>query len=319
MNITGTFKANVLLMEPGREPLNFLQRYGRAARGDVDGQVMVRVDEGLCKQRPWLRELLSWSQRYQGQTIDIQTLTQQLTRHTAVAELKKQYLADKPAYFGKLPQRAVYTAGLYWSALMKHRSYQGHRLAHLKQHLPSQAKIIFALLNKIKVMEDDHQFGDAAKTWCERFEAEARILRDIGRSIRVIEPNGEPVTPRILWLRRMVPAVLEQGRWMTGDDGQEEIHINRYLRSYLEDAERTYVPEQVKVLFPHTCNVALLKVDYELVDNWCRMLREASGPESIAWDDYPEAMKAAEELVRKTGLVVSDDFDTELDAEVGVW
>ncbi|MCB1639787.1 MAG: DEAD/DEAH box helicase, partial [Thiothrix sp.] len=51
-----TFDTDLLFMEPGFEPLNFLQRYGRAARGDFAGTVWVRRDENLEKRLTWLPE-----------------------------------------------------------------------------------------------------------------------------------------------------------------------------------------------------------------------------------------------------------------------
>jgi CRISPR-associated helicase Cas3 len=309
-----TFAADVLFMEPGFEPLNFLQRYGRAARGDYDGQVIVRIDDAIKKNQPWVRQLMHWVEQHDGQTIPIQALTEQLSQ--AVMKEFKTPITEKTAYFGKLPSRAAYTAGLYWQALTKHRSNQGHRAEQLKHYAPKPAKIIYILLAQVRQMEKNKQFGQAAKNWCDRFEEEVKILRDIGRSIRVIEGNGHGFTARILWLQRFAPEILNTGYWTTGDDGCEEIRINGYLR-ITEDKQ--YVPEQATVGFPHTQLTALLKTDNELVKNWCRLLRDSSGPESIAWELFPEAMKAAEELVQKTGLIVTNEDDLSLEAETGVW
>lgn len=120
----------------------------------------------------------------------------------------------------------------------------------------------------------------------------------------------------MFWLQRFAPEILNTGYWTTGDDGREEIRINDYLR-ITEDKQ--YVPEQATVGFPHTQLTALLKTDNELVKNWCRLLRDSSGPESIAWELFPEAMQAVEGLVQKTGLIVTDEDDLSLEAETGVW
>lgn len=48
-----TFRAaNLLFMEPGFAPMNFLQRYGRAARRGEDGEVWVRYDRDLQAKNP---------------------------------------------------------------------------------------------------------------------------------------------------------------------------------------------------------------------------------------------------------------------------
>ena len=165
-------------------------------------------------------------------------------------------------------------------------------------------------------MERDKQFGKAAKNWCDRFEAEARVLRDIGRTVRVVEGNGHHFTARVIWLQRVASEILQTGHWITGDDGREEIQIPGRLQ--ITD-DRQYVPEQVNVLFPHTQLTALLKVDSELVANWCRLLRNSTGTESMAWELFPEAMKAAEDLVHRTGLIVSDEDELTLETPTGVW
>lgn len=309
-----TFEANVLLMEPGFEPLNFLQRYGRAARGDYQGQVLVRIDEAIKKNQPWIRQLIHWVIQQNEQSVLIQELTKQLSQ--AIMKEFNTPLTEKPAYFGKLPSRAAYMAGLYWQVLTKHRSNQGYRSEQLKQYAPRPAKTIYALLTQVRPMERDKQFGKAAKNWCDRFEAEARVLRDIGRTVRVVEGNGHHFTARVIWLQRVAPEILQTGHWTTGDDGREEIQIPGRLQ--ITD-DRQYVPEQVNVLFPHTQLTALLKVDSELVANWCRLLRNSTGTESMAWELFPEAMKAAEDLVQRTGLIVSDEDELTLETPTGVW
>jgi len=140
------------------------------------------------------------------------------------------------------------------------------------------------------------------------------VLRDIGRQVRVVESNGETFTETENWLRRNTD-ILDRGYLTIGDDGFDEIHIEKNWRNYLLE-KRRYVPAQRTVSFPHTEHTALLREDFELIKNWCRELKDKSGTESLAWELYPESMQAAEKLVRTTGLVVSDD--SELDAESGV-
>lgn len=310
-----TFEANVLLMEPGREPLNFLQRYGRAARGDYTGQVIVRVDDAIRKNQPWVRQLQQWAEQQAGQVTTIQALTEQLSQ-SVVKAFKAPLTDDKPTYFGKLPNRAAYTTGLYWQALIKHRSNQKHRANQLIELAPIQAKTIYKFLARVRKLETNKQFSKAAKRWCDRFEAEALILRDIGRSVRVVSSNNDYFMARVLWLQRYAPDVLQSGRWTIGDDGDEEIHISGCFRPAKKPA---YVPEQVCVLFPHTQSSEPLKVGNELVDSWCRLLRDTSGLEGMAWTLFPEAMAAAERLIQYTGIIISDEEELTLETEVGVY
>ncbi|SEH07170.1 DEAD/DEAH box helicase [Candidatus Venteria ishoeyi] len=298
-----TFKANLLLMEPGFEPLNFLQRYGRAARGNYQGQVIVRWDDGLRKRFDWLRRLLKWATKHDGKMLEITDLSAELTRKTQ--KQFKSYPDDQPLYFGKLSNRAAYAAGLYWHVMMRQKGLNQFIKNHLQTHKPIPAKAISQMLAALSALEQDSQFGTAAQSWREGFEQQARVLRDIGKRIRVVEASGEYFEAAETWLQRETK-ILECCPILLGDKG-EEIHLDGSLQDYYRD-QKKYTPPMVTIYFPHTQSTAELKDDFELVENWCRELKN---PRDMllqaAWDDYPEAMAAAEKLVRLTGLVVCED------------
>ena len=114
-----TFRAaNMMLMEPGFAPMNFLQRYGRAARRGEDGTVIVRTDDVLKNRHPWLRALCDWLEQNKGLNVSIHDLSQLLSQ-SVEAQFRE---TDDTLYFGALPQRAVYTSGLYWQLLLQHKS-----------------------------------------------------------------------------------------------------------------------------------------------------------------------------------------------------
>ncbi len=299
-----TFRANLLFMEPGFEPLNFLQRYGRAARGNYDGRVIVRIDDILRRRHVWVRTLEKWVSTNAGQTVQIDDLTEVLSH-----EVRKRF-KDCPEngqrHFGKLPNRAAYSAGLYWNVLMNHFSNKGHRWKHLRNHQPKPARLIFAELQKVRRMETDARIGPIAKEWCDRFEKEARTLRDIDKGVRVIDEHGEQWHAREIWLRRNTD-ILDRFPILVGKDGQEEVCIRGTLGSSLRN-KPGFIKATRRVRFPHTEYTAEFTDDPSLVDNWCRALRDSSGPEVMAWERHPQAMAAAEKLVRMTGLVVSDEM-----------
>lgn len=302
-----TFNANVLLMEPGFEPLNFLQRYGRAARGDFQGQVIVRWDDSLRKRFAWLRHLLKWAHKHEGETQEILDLTAELTH-----KVQKEFTPcsdDKPMYFGALSNRAAYAAGLYWHVMMQQKGLNQYIKHHLQTHKPKPAKAIFAMLHELKKLEQDPQFGAAAKRWHEQFEQQAKVLRDIGERIKVVEADGNRFEVAETWLQRETD-ILTRFPVVDGDDG-EEIHIKGYLRDYFLDGKKNYVPSQRTVCFPHTQETAVIKDDAEFVKNWCRAFKKTrNGFGQLVWDDYPEAMAAVEKLVSLTGLVVCEESRT---------
>ncbi len=325
-----TFRAaNLMFMEPGFEPLNFLQRYGRAARRGQDGQVWVRCDEAMQGNKPWLRQLVDWAAQHHGvrgegpgmdpslrseERVSIEVLTKVLSRSRQ--DEFKSPLDTEGRYFGTLPNRAAFTAGLYWNALMAHPSNRGHRFDHLREHQPQTAKLVYAWLQEVRKMERDRLFGMAAKDWCDRFEALAYVLRDIGPRLRIVEGDDRVIDAERLWLHRETN-ILERFPMQIGRDGKEEIRLPASLDDYLLE-ERNRVIPMVTVRFPHTRQTAQLRNDAELVENWCRNLKERSGPESLAWEDYRGSMEAAEKLVCATGLVISDDETLSMAASCGV-
>lgn len=298
-----TFReANLMLMEPGFAPMNFLQRYGRAARRGADGQVIVRHDANTAGRNPWIRDLLKWATEHDGERVGIQQLTERLSAST-----RKDFTDigdDNPRFFGALPNRAVYTAGLYWNALMGHKSSRGPRYGHLRNHQPPSAGTIRSLLHKVRGMEQDRLFGAHARHWCERFERQAYVLRDIAQRVRVVQGDGSAIEVDPSFLERET-TILDLPM-LDGPRGQPEVRLQGELEDYLRDKRRS-AQRMITAYFPHTGDSAQLRVGDGLVDAWCRAFRGQGGPAAMAWDDFPEAMAAAEKLVRRTGLVPSDD------------
>ena len=298
-----TFReANVMLMEPGFAPMNFLQRYGRAARRGADGHVIVRYDASTAGRNPWIRDVLNWTVEHDGEHVDIHQLSERLSTST-----RQQFTdvgEDQPRFYGALPNRAVYTAGLYWNALMGHKSNRGPRFEHLKTHRPPSAGSIYHWLNQVRGMTHDRVFGIHARRWCERFERQAYVLRDIAQRVRVVQGDGNVIEVDPAFLERET-TILDLPILDT-PQGQPEVRLQGELEDYLRD-KRQSAQRRITAYFPHTGDSVQLQAGERIADLWCRALRSQKGPFAIAWDDYPEAMRAAEKLVQFTGLVPCDD------------
>jgi len=298
-----TFRSHLLLMEPGFSPMSFLQRYGRVARGDHDGRVVVRIDERLQGRHPWLRQLCAWVEEHDGERCSIGELTGLLA-----GEATRRFAAPVDASrFGTLPMRAAYTAGLYWNVLADHPSNKGPRRQHLLALQPPTSRAVYGLLREVESLTTDPFFGRPAEAWCMGFKRQAHTLRDIGRRIRVVEGGGSSRSAELRWLERETD-LLDRYPVTIGDDGEEELHIEGRLNDAFR-GERRYVPATRTVLFPHTDQVATLEDDGRLPERWCHELRHGRDAQD-AWADYKSAMEAAETLTRITGLVVTDDDDT---------
>ena len=309
-----TFRnANLMLMEPGFEPMNFLQRYGRAARRGADGQVFVRLDAAEEGRKPWLRDLRRWVAERAGQVVGIQDLTQVLSQSVqqAFANPSPPTANDTPT-FGLLPRQASGCAGLYWHLLLAHLSNQGPRRQHLLEHRPASAKLIHALEQAVRQLARDPELEPNVTRWLGLFRAQGFDLRGIEPKVRVVSNQGEALDYPRLWLQRETE-VLERGI-QVGD----EIHLPGRVEDYWRE-ERNHQAKRLWVCyFPHTAETRRLVWDEALGKAWCRALEDID-PYALDWDDYPQARQAAKTLVRITGLVPGHDPELSLDAINGVF
>ena len=313
-----TFRAaNVMLMESGFEPMNFLQRYGRAARRGQDGQVFVRVDNDSKNRNPWLRAITSWVEQHQNSTQSIQALTrvvsESVVQPSGVDNAKGNN--NDTHYFGELAKQADYIAGLYWQVLMKHPSNKGYRGQHLWQHQPKSSKVMYALLKAVRQLENHEDYGQYCEQWLKHLYGQALRYRDIGKRVLVIEGNGRRVHVSRLWLARETDLLQF---WQEDEEGNEYYPITGELDDYLLD-DKNRASRELDTYFPHKPDVATLTADAGLVNNWCRLLLDKRDMDTeYALEDCPEAMQAAEKIVRLTGLVPSDESVLSDEAMVGI-
>lgn len=300
-----TFRAaNVMLMEPGFAPMNFLQRYGRAARRGADGAVIVRTDSALENRHPWLRELCSWIKENANRELSILELSRILSR-SVQAQFSE---GDSTLYFGTLSKQAVYTSGLYWQVLIRHKSSTKHRREHLLQHQPNSSKHLYVLLKQFAALEEDEYYHQAATTWRKRLFNQVLSLRDIGTRIGVIEGDGRRLSVDRVWLERETD-VMQSLSLQTSVSGDEYFQLWSELDDYLLE-QKNRANRRLTVYFPHTPRHWDLEAGNGLVREWLRLLKDRRCMDTeAAWEDHPDAMKAAEQLVRLTGLVPSYDID----------
>ena len=300
-----TFRAaNVMLMEPGFAPMNFLQRYGRAARRGMDGAVIVRTDKQFQERHPWLRDLCRWVTEQDGQNASIKALSQVLSR-SVQARFRDD---DETLYFGSLSQHAVYASGLYWQVLLQHKSSKKHRLKHLLEHQPASSKHLYALLKRYEALEQDEYYQHTAKQWRTLLFAQALNLRDIGTRIPVIEGDGRRLLVDQVWLERETD-IMQAFPLQTNAQDEEYYQLPGDLDDELL-ATKNRASRRLTVYFPHVSRTVDLEAGNALLRDWLRLLKDKRDMDTeAAWEDHPKAMKAASELVSLTGLVPGGDVD----------
>lgn len=291
-----TFRqANFMFMEPGLEPMNFLQRYGRAARRGEDGRVILRLDSAKQMRTDWLRKLKAFLDEHAGERIGIEALTDVLSRAAQAAGTGPLAAGT----FGQLSKRAGFCAGLYWNVLMAHPSYHKHRRDHLFEHRPDACKALYRLEQDLRRLEAQPGCKEHMERWLKLFCAQAFDLRSIEPRVRVVNERGQAFEYGRVWLQRET-TVYERGL-NTGDEIQIIGNLDDYWREEKDHgAERAWI-----CYFPHTAEVRTLPTK-GLVSAWCRALAEVD-QYRLEWDDEPEAFEAAKKLVQLTGLVPGHD------------
>lgn len=310
-----TFReANVMLMEPGFAPMNFLQRYGRAARRGKDGIVAVRVDDKLQNRFPWLRSLATWIDEHNDQSVSIQALSQCLS-----AEVQQRFSESDTAYFGTLSDHAVYASGLYWQVMIQHKSNKGFRSQHLRTHQPKSSAHIYAMFKQFDALIEDDYYQKTAQRWKDHFLTQALVLRDIGSRIKIIEADGRIIQVDRVWLARETNILLECSLLLDEHD-QEYIKLSAELDDYLlQPDEKNRADRIMTVYYPHKQQTDDLKSDSSLVREWSqRILDKRCMDTEAAWEDHPKAMQAAHDLVQRTGCIAGHENDIAAFAVSGV-
>lgn len=301
-----TFReANVMLMEPGFAPMNFLQRYGRAARRGKDGSVFVRTDEKLQNRLPWLRNLITWMDEQDEQTVSILALSRCLS-----AEAEQRFAEGDTAYFGTLSDHAVYASGLYWQVMIQHGSNKGFRAQHLRTHQPKSSAHIYAMLKQFDALLEDDYYKQSAQRWKDHFFTQALVLRDIGSRVKIIEADDRAVQVDRLWLARETN-ILREYSVLLDEHDQEYVQLRGELDDYLlQPDEKNRADRLMTVYYPHKQQTDDLKADSSLAREWSkRIVDKRCMDTEAAWEDCPKAMQAAHDLVQRTGCIAGHEND----------
>lgn len=294
---------DLLLMEPGYRPMNFLQRYGRAARGNYKGDVIVRIDQEACDSKPWILVLKEWCDKQANSQVSIQDLTELLSRETRTKfkEIPKRIRSQT---FGHLPTNAEYLAGAYWQEIMEHPTIKGESRKILLEYQPTVAKAISCWYRDIQKMEQDRVFGKTCKRWLSGFKAKVQILRTIDRPLRVQEGNGKFRTASEIWLRRAT--TLLDCHPIQEDEKGFYIQTDKVIEKFLLGKSK-YEEYKVSLIFPYKQTVSPWPQE-DLMRQWRNHIKKDPAAKR-AWENYPESMKAVLQLTIATGLLVEVEDD----------
>ena len=100
---------------------------------------------------------------------------------------------------------------------------------------PNAARAIGAWLDAVRRLAEDRRLREPASAWCDAFERQALVLRDIGSRVEVVD-GDDRVAPYPLRFLQTATDVLDRyplelkpdgGSWMVTIDGTIEQHLGR--------------------------------------------------------------------------------------------
>lgn len=293
-----TFRAGLMVMDPGHDAASFMQRAGRVARGDQTGEVIVRVNARSVDRAPWLRTLMEGLPD-DGSSIEIGLFT----KIVLASDRRKfncsgdDFADDPPGTFRSMPQRAVWCAAVFWAALEKAGHLRLGQRRTLQSFSPGKAKYVLA-----RIREIDESGLESAAEWTRAFLREARRFRIMLPRVKVLDDTGNRRS--VPWNMYASHVDLRNAPFVMKDDGDIELRLDRRFDEVVRTSETIRWNRYVEALFPHEHQVRQID-GKEQRNAWLRVAKVAlRSPLSAA---QQKALESACILVQLSGIVPHDD------------
>jgi CRISPR-associated endonuclease/helicase Cas3 len=288
-----TFKAGMIVMEPGHDPCSFVQRIGRVARGDIEGKVIVHASHQQIDKLGWLRLIclnLARGPRHLSVDAFIETVLSGTRQRFKISETD---LEAEDGTFRRMPQTAVWCAALFWCA-MENAEWRKVIRGSFREFRPQKASRLGAMLSVLQTSANR-----AAQDWARAMIEEAKTLRVIMEKVVLVEPGG--LSKSISWhLYASTPELIDVPSFV--DDREIlRVHVSRPIAEIEAQLGGLRVRRREECLMPHEQRTVMVDAD-RLREDW---VREADGflkrPGLIEADRA--AILAAVKIVRLTGIV----------------
>lgn len=292
-----TLGTRFMITDAGHGPASFVQRVGRVARGDVAGDVIVRVENQAAGRHSWFGPCLS--RLGGGGSLDITTFQAAFLGKRGSELGSTRDVRDdnpRPASGLSMPARAVWNTSLFWVAMGRSVKLSVPQKRGILSLAPSRAGVLRAHL---KTVERDG--GPAGREWVRAIENEALRFRDIGAHVRVRTPTNEH---RLPWRVYAANERLRYARQEVDKDGSVIVHIETELPFALS-GDRSYVEERLHLLSP----VDMICIEVPAKDAlqcYLRRLRQDSNDPRTPGPRRP-ALAAAIDIVRLTQVLPVGD------------
>lgn len=288
-----SFKAGLIIMEPGHDACSFVQRIGRVARGDLPGQVIVHATRVQLDRKAWLRQLVR-DLAQQPPLIPVNCfidLVLQAVR--ARFDVSPSELERDDGVFRRMPQSAIWCAGLFWAALERCSRYKGMKDT-LRNFRPRHAAAVGALLAGLEKSR-----LDAARLWAEAFVREARRLRMILPKVRLVDPYGKERS--IPWQLYASTEALCAAPARVDENGDVQVLLSCPINEILQSAGGRWVRRREEALFPHVGWTKSLELE-RIREDWLNVVKSQRRDPGLS-AEQEAVLSAAEKLVRLSGIV----------------
>lgn len=288
-----TFRAGLILMEPGHDPCSFVQRIGRVARGDLPGSVIVSFSRSQIDRLGWLRAVRTELERGPDR-VPVGDFVRALLRGTRERfDLSGSDPDAEDGNFRKMPQTAMWCAALFWVA-MERAEWRSVIRGSFREFRPPKAARMGAMLARLLGSENR-----ATQAWAKAFIEEAKTLRVIVEKVILVEPSG--LSKGIPWhLYASTPELVDAPSYLDDRDALR-VRVGRPIAEIETELGGLRARRREEALSPH--QQGTIMVDAEKVrEDWCRQMdRILSSPGLMERDR--DAIETALTIVRLTGIV----------------
>jgi hypothetical protein len=294
-----TFRAGMMIMDLGFDAASVVQRIGRVAREDKPGTAVIRIDPETLLRKPWARDLLDRLGRVAADSMgDVpieRFVSEAMTANRARFDARLDTGTDEPSReFRTLPQRAIWSAALFWHVLKGASNLRRGQRDTLEAFAPPQARRIAA---KLAVLSGSHE--RAARQWAEGFRAEALRMRLVPPKIRVTDRYGGFC--EVPWnIYAAHETLLGAPSWFDDQD-RLCIAIDGALNEVFGSEKPRWREPVTSVLFPDRTSPQLRKGG-DLADAWLREAKRSDRYIGLS-ESTEAALKAAIDLVMISRLV----------------
>ena len=224
-----TFRSTLMFMEPGFGLASFVQRVGRVSRGAKDGHVLVSLLEQRRSRHAWTRRIATVIEQNQELTVQdfsariLCDARRRLEPTPKEAEADPTAPDDTVSYYRRPSWRGAFWAALFIVAVRRQKmSIQREARDRLYDLSLGTVKFVEARIGEILSVDTvNHNLRPQSqphRRWVNALLASALTYREIGATVRVVDPNGDSHVVSESFLRRATGIL---GRCIPSDEEGE--------------------------------------------------------------------------------------------------